>query len=72
MGHSRMTVVPAYGRDYSSVKLVTDAWNSGADFRISDMSSPYDGRYVSKRDVEGSNLEIWARYSKLTKIVQVQ
>lgn len=45
-----LTVVPAYGRDYKSAKEVKAAWEEGKDFRIEDMSSPDDGRYINKED----------------------
>ena len=46
-------LVPAYGRDYkTSLEALAD-WKAGKDFLISDIGSPWDGRYTSCRD--------WAR-----------
>lgn len=63
-----MIVVPAYGRDYKSRKEVKEAWESGKDFLIQDISSPDDGRYVNIEDVpDGTSLQI--RYKKLTQVL---
>ncbi len=43
-----MTLIPAYGRDYQSVKALKADWDAGKDFMICDMSSPDDGRYMNK------------------------
>jgi hypothetical protein len=71
---SYLTLVPAYGRDYKSGKEVQADWDEGKDFRICDMSSPWDGAYVSKRDtaedhkpsLKGTTFNI--RFKKLTQI----
>jgi hypothetical protein len=61
-----MTIVPAYGRDYKSAAAAKADWEAGKDFRIADISSPYDGKYCSKRD---GLTNITIRYDKLQKIV---
>ena len=43
-----MTLVPAYGRDYASRAAVKKAWDENRDFRIRDISSPWDGCTISK------------------------
>jgi len=59
-----ITVVPAYGRDYTDgAKAIID-WNEGKDFRIQSVGHPYDGSYCSIRD--GINVAI--RYNKLEQI----
>ena len=45
-----LTVVPAYGRDYKTAKDAAADWFAGKDFRISDISSRYNGAYCSIRD----------------------
>ena len=66
-----ITVVPAYGRDYKSQKEVKADWDAGKDFRIQDMMSPDDGRYVNKGDApKGATLNI--RFSKLMKICVIK
>lgn len=43
----RLTVLPAFGRDYKSAKAVKADFDANKDFRICDMFSPDDGRYVN-------------------------
>jgi hypothetical protein len=57
-----ITLVPAYGRDYTSKKLALADFNAGKDFKICDMSSPWDGKYCSIRDLSGYTVRI--RYKK--------
>jgi hypothetical protein len=61
-----LTVVPAYGRDYKSQKAVRADWNAGKDFRICDMSSPYDGKYVNHGDLP-ADTKLQVRFANLTK-----
>jgi len=68
-----ITIVPANGRDYKSKKQVQEAWDNNEDFKI---AGPLhlSGKYINKRDVEHYSPDaiIWARYVKLTRIVQVR
>jgi hypothetical protein len=70
---SYLTLVPAYGRDYKSKKEVMADWDGGKDFRICDVSSPDDGRYLNKdnavKTMKGTALNI--RYKRLTMICVV-
>lgn len=62
-------MIPAYGRDYKNIPEVIDAWESGKDFMISDVSSVHDGRYCNRFDIRMFNYdEISFRYNKLRKI----
>lgn len=57
-------VIPAYNRDY---KTATDAfadWTGGKDFKISDVSNRWNGKYCSVRDF-GPEVEVKIRYNKL-------
>ena len=63
------TIIPAYGRDYTSRAKVVAAWKDGKDFLIQDMGSSHDGRYCSIRDEIGSVL---IRYSRLQKITIIK
>lgn len=65
-----LTVVPAYGRDYTSQRAVREAWESGKDFQISDMSSRYDGSYINKSD-KPDDVIINIRYKGMTRICQI-
>jgi len=68
-----LTVVPAYGRDYKSAKAAKVDWESGKDFQIADISSPDNGRYVSKNDLEGSNIDtVKVRFGKLAKVTTIK
>jgi len=70
---SNLTVVPAYGRDYTSKAKVLKDWDEGKDFLINDISSPYDGRYINKQDAgnDESLRTINVRYSSLRKIMVI-
>ena len=67
------TLVPAYGRDYRSKKAIqADLKEGRLDFRICDVSSRYDGRYVNGQDLVAEGYtSVWVRYGKLRKIAQV-
>ena len=61
-----MTLTPAYGRDYKSAKAVKEDWETNKDFKIADISSPYDGKMINKQDAPKGTYHI--RYKKLTQI----
>jgi len=63
------TVTPAYGRDYKSAKAAKADWHDGKDFVIADISSPWDGKPMSIRDVS-ENEQIMIRYKGLTQITK--
>jgi hypothetical protein len=65
---SRLNCVMAYGRDAKSKAEVLELWNAGKDFRIADISSPDDGRYINKEDAEGSVTSVTIRYDRNTKV----
>lgn len=65
---ARLTLVPAYGRDYKSQKEVREAWNTGKDFLINDMSSTYNGKYVNKDDLVEWTGTLNIRYKRLTQV----
>jgi hypothetical protein len=68
-----LTVVPAYGRDYPSKSAAVADWNAGKDFRIQDIGAGRDdGRYVSKRDIDGSGVTVNIRYKNLTMVAVVR
>ena len=62
----RITLVPAYGRDYKNKKTLLQDFNDNKDFIIMDMSSPYDTKPANKSDLKGYTCMI--RYERLTKI----
>ncbi len=62
----RLTVIPAYGRDYKSAKAVAADFLANKDFMICDMSSPDDGRYINAEQLApGDTLAV--RYAGRTK-----
>ena len=68
-----LTVVPAYGRDYSSKAKVAEAVKSGKDFIIADMSSRWDGRYCNAEQlIEDGHTSVRVRYKKRTQVAIVK
>lgn len=45
-----MQVVPAYGRDYTSIAAARADWEAGKDFVIASIDSPWHGSYVNRED----------------------
>jgi len=66
---SRVTVVPAYGRDYRSKAAVQADWDAGKDFLIQDVSSPWDGKYISKDDAKDAGIrEVNVRFKRMRNV----
>jgi len=61
-------LVPAFGRDYKNSAAVLMDWQGGKDFRISDISSPYNGGYTSIRDWSRAD-RLMIRYNHLRSFV---
>jgi hypothetical protein len=64
------TLVPAYGRDYTSAKAVKADWDAGKDFVINDMSHKDDGRYINKADA-GVGKKYTIRFKRLMNVCVV-
>ncbi len=62
----RLSVIPAYGRDYKSAAAVNADFVANKDFMICDMSSPDDGRYVNAEQLKKGDT-LCVRYAKKTK-----
>ena len=62
----RTTVIPAYGRDYRSVKDVMADFDANKDFMISDMASRFDGRYINKEQLSAGDI-LAVRYDNKRK-----
>jgi len=62
----RLTVIPAYGRDYKSAKAVNADFLANRDFLICDMFSPDDGRYVNAEQLAPGDT-LCVRYARKTK-----
>lgn len=65
------TVVPAYGRDYTSAKSAKADWTAGKDFIIADMFDRYDGKPINKEDADGAGTAIMIRFNSLQKFTHV-
>jgi hypothetical protein len=62
-----MTIIPAYGRDYSSKAAVLADLNADKAFTIADISSRWDGRSVVGNQIPEETL--YVRYAKLRKVL---
>jgi len=69
---TRITVVPAYGRDYESRAEVEQAvLVDQKDFLIRDVSCRWNGAYVSARDLQSGDV-LNVRYNRLTQSTEVR
>jgi len=71
MVYSRLTVTPAYGRDYKSQKAVKEDWDANKDFVIAEFGNLGRLTYINKRDADRDGVKVMARYNNLTKTVSV-
>jgi len=59
-------LIPAYGRDYKSLKSLKEDFHSNADFRVADIGNRWNGAYVNKSDLADFGLKTaFIRYNKL-------
>jgi len=64
------TLIPAYGRDYTTAKKAKADWKAGKDFIIANTHHPFDGKPMSiNATLPGERFLL--RFSRLTKITQV-
>jgi hypothetical protein len=75
MSQTSFTVVPAYGRDYTSAGAAIEDWNRGCDFLI-DASFPMGqaGRMISRGDQVkyAPGAEVRIRYNGCTHVVLIK
>jgi hypothetical protein len=65
----RITLVPAYGRDYKSKKALQADFDADKDFTIMDMSSRWDGRPANKSALKADGYtEVNIRYKKMRSV----
>jgi len=62
-----MTLTPAYGKDYRNKAEVKAAWEAGKDFVIASVG-PWMGAYVSRRELQGKEVQVSIRYNKLAEV----
>jgi len=68
----RITVTPAYGRDFKSKQEAVAAWEAGKDFVVADMGK-YMGAYINKEDAQNDQItEVNIRFKGLTQVVVVK
>jgi hypothetical protein len=68
-----LTLIPAYGRDYSSKAAVLKAWAANQDFIIQSFHHPYDGKPINRQQVNPGDYQgVCIRYGKLRKQVSVE
>lgn len=70
-GKLDLTVVPAYGRNPTTATQTMHLWLEGKDFRIADVSSPWNGAYTSIRD-HSSEITVKIRYNSLQDFLFVK
>jgi hypothetical protein len=69
----QLTLSPAYGRDYRSIKAVKDDFNANKDFIIETFLDPYCGKPCNKSDLKRSgHKSVMIRYQKMTKVTQIK
>lgn len=68
---TKITVEPAYGRDYRSKEAVLKDWEQNKDFKISSPGIP--GKYLNKEDAKTQNIkEVWIRYDRKKSVILVR
>ena len=63
-----LTVVPAYGRDYTSINAARADWCAGKDFIINDLFNPYDGKPINRDQAVEAGYTVHIRYNHLRKV----
>jgi hypothetical protein len=70
-GEWKMTLTPAYGRDYKTAKAAKADFEANKDFILNEYGSPWDGKPVNKEQIPaGSNIQL--RYAGLRKVTGVR
>jgi hypothetical protein len=64
-----MTLTPAYGRDYKSMKEVKSDFEAGKDFIIADVMDRYHGKPVNKEQLQAAGVtQVTVRYKNLRAV----
>jgi|TARA_R110000744_G_scaffold288128_1_gene399184 hypothetical protein len=62
-------LVPAYGRDYKTLKSLKADFHKNKDFRVADIGNRWNGSYVNKQGLSDFGLTTaFIRYNKLRAI----
>lgn len=71
-----ISLLPAYGRDFTTAKAALAAFHADKDFILVDMTSPWNGKPCNKRDLKrtytSEELFIEIRYKQLRSIAVVK
>ncbi len=68
-----ITLMPAYGRDYTKKAAVAADLPASVDFLIQGLSSPHDGRYAAARDLKADGYtHAKVRYARARKVTMVE
>ncbi len=68
-----ITLIPAYGRDYTKRAAIEADLTANLDFLIRDIGSRQDGRYATARDLKASGYtHAKVRYAKSRKVTMVK
>lgn len=66
-------LVPAFGRDYASKREIEGSLTGSLDFKIADVSHPYDGKPINLPQIkEAGYTHVNVRYKKLTKVAVLE
>ena len=67
-----LTLTPAYGRDYKTMKAARASFLSGEDWTINDFSSPWDGKPVNVSQLRADAVrDVKLRFCGLRKVAGV-
>jgi hypothetical protein len=61
-----ITMIPAYGRDYTNAKKAIADWKAGKDFIVMSWGHPFDTKPANINDMK--NEKIMLRFSRLEKM----
>jgi len=64
-----LTLQPAYGRNYTSMKAVKADWDANKDFTIASFG-PSMGRYINKQDANGQAVSIRYQSDRLVMVIK--
>ena len=68
----KVTMTPAFGRDYKNKKDVKADFDADKDFIIASFIDPWCGKPANKADLVGAGYtHVELRYAKLTKLIIV-
>jgi len=63
------TLLPAYGRDFKTVKAARASWKAGQDWIIADLFHPYDGKPCNRQEMGD---DVMLRFCAKTKICKAK